>query len=65
MGVSGWGEGNLTTHPPPYLVSLNNTEMVKAVTLAFLSFCHNSRTSDDIDIKDGPVMKLDKRNKTR
>ena len=26
--------------------------------------CHNSRTSDDIDIKLGPVTKLDKRNKT-
>ena len=25
--------------------------------------CHNSRTSDDIDIKLGPVAKLDKRNK--
>ena len=26
--------------------------------------CHNSRTSDDIDMKFGPVTKLDKRNKT-
>ena len=26
--------------------------------------CHNSRASDDIDIKLGPVTKLDKRNKT-
>ena len=26
--------------------------------------CHNSRTSDDIDMKLGPVTKLDKRNKT-
>ena len=26
--------------------------------------CHNSRTSDDIDLKFGPVTKLDKRNKT-
>ena len=26
--------------------------------------CDNSRTSDDIDIKLGPVTKLDKRNKT-
>ena len=26
--------------------------------------CHNSRTSDDIDMKVGPVTKLDKRNKT-
>ena len=26
--------------------------------------CHNSRTSDDIDIKPGPVTKLDKKNKT-
>ena len=26
--------------------------------------CHNSRTSDDIDIKLGPVTKLDNRNKT-
>ena len=26
--------------------------------------CHNSRTSDDIDVKLGPVTKLDKRNKT-
>ena len=25
--------------------------------------CHNSRTSDDIDMKLGPVTKLDKRNK--
>ena len=26
--------------------------------------CHNSRTSDNIDMKRGPVTKLDKRNKT-
>ena len=26
--------------------------------------CHNSRTSDDIDMKLGPVTILDKRNKT-
>ena len=26
--------------------------------------CHNSRTSDDIDMKLGPVTKLDKKNKT-
>ena len=26
--------------------------------------CHNSRTSDDIDMKLGPVTKIDKRNKT-
>ena len=26
--------------------------------------CHNSRTSDDIDMKLGPVTKLNKRNKT-
>ena len=26
--------------------------------------CHNSRTSDDIDLKLGPVTKLDKRKKT-
>ena len=26
--------------------------------------CHNSRTSDDIDMKLGPVTKLHKRNKT-
>ena len=26
--------------------------------------CHNSRTSDDTDMKLGPVIKLDKRNKT-
>ena len=26
--------------------------------------CHNSRTSDEIDMKLGPVTKLDKRNKT-
>ena len=26
--------------------------------------CHNSRTSDDCDMKLGPVTKLDKRNKT-
>ena len=25
--------------------------------------CHNSRTSDEIDMKLGPVTKLDKRNK--
>ena len=27
--------------------------------------CHNSRTSDDIDMKLGAVTKLDKKNKTR
>ena len=26
--------------------------------------CHDSRTSDDIDMKLGPVTNLDKRNKT-
>ena len=26
--------------------------------------CHNSRTSDDINMKLGPVPKLDKKNKT-
>ena len=26
--------------------------------------CHNSRTSGDIDMKFGPITKLDKRNKT-
>ena len=26
--------------------------------------CHNSRTSDDIDMKLGPVTKIEKRNKT-
>ena len=26
--------------------------------------CHNSRSNDDIDMKLGPVTKLDKRNKT-
>ena len=26
--------------------------------------CHNSRASDDIDMKLGPVTKLDKKNKT-
>ena len=26
--------------------------------------CHNSRASDDIEMKHGPVTKLDKRNKT-
>ena len=93
---------------PPCWFSLNNSETVKAVTLAFCSIqqhfikdvrakfgipnslrsldtgqdsdggisdfwisgqslikgnCHNSRTSDDIDMKLGPVTKLDKRNK--
>ena len=27
--------------------------------------CHNSRTSDEFDMKPGPVTKLDKRNKTK
>ena len=27
--------------------------------------CHNSRTSDDVDMNFGPVTKLNKRNKTR
>ena len=93
----------------PYWFCLNNSDTVKAVTLAFCSIqsnfvgdvlekfgihyftqspdigqnsnggisdfrisgqslikenCHNSRTSDDIDMKLGPVTKLDKRNKT-
>ena len=74
--------------------SLNNSEMVKPVTLEFWEHsvifcqrlasnlvsltcpdfwisgeylvkenCHNSRTSDDIDMKPGPVTKLDKKNK--
>ena len=92
-----------------YWFSLNNSEMLKAVTLAFCSIqwyfirdirdkfgipysprspyigqysdgsisdfqisgqsfikrnCHNSRISDDIDIKVGPVTELYKRNKT-
>ena len=28
-------------------------------------YCHNSRTSDDFDMKLGPVFKLGKSNKTR
>ena len=28
------------------------------------SLCHNSRTSDDIEMKLGPVTKIDKKNKT-
>ena len=93
----------------PCQFSLDNSEMVKAIILAFFSIqyhfitnihakfgisnlprspdigqnsdkdisdfwisgqflinenCHNSRTSDDIDITLGPVTKLDKRNKT-
>ena len=95
--------------PPACWFSLNNSETVKAITMAFcniqISFIrntrvkfdmpnslqspdigqnsergfsdcqicgqslikenvYNSRTSDDIDIKLGPVTKLDKRNKT-
>ena len=98
------GAGNFT----PCWFSLNNSETVKAVTLAFSSIqqhflrrvhakfgipnsfqspdigqnsdrgisdfrisgqslikrnCHNSRTSDDIDMKLGPLTKLDKRKK--
>ena len=89
--------GVILPHPPPaYWFSLNNWEMVKAMTLAFWAFSnislsltcpslqilgktsdfqisgqflikensHNSRTSDDIDMKLGLVSKLDKRNKT-
>ena len=29
-----------------------------------IEICHNSRTSDDINMKLGPVTKLDKKNKT-
>ena len=95
--------------PPPCWFSLNNSETVKAITLAFCSIqkyfirnnhakfdilnssqspdigqnseggipefqisgqslikenFHNSRASNDIDMKLGPVTKLDKRNKT-
>ena len=93
----GWWRWRGDFYPlsPPLLISRNNSEMVKAVTLAFCSIipnspqsqdiwqnsdgdisdfrisgqsfikrqCHNSRTSDDIDMKLGPVIKLDKRNK--
>ena len=102
------GNGNGFTTPPCWF-SLNNSETVQAVTLAFCSFqqifirdicakfgipnlphssdigqssdggisnfrmsgqslinenCHNSRTSHDIDMKLGPVTKLNKRNVT-
>ena len=105
MGGRGGG-GNFT--PSPCWFALNNSEAVKAASLAFCSIqlhlirdvrakfgipyllqspdigqnsgggisdfrisgqslikenCHNSRTSDDIDMKLGPVTKLDKRNK--
>ena len=101
-----WGD-NFT--PPPCWFSLNNSETVKAVTLAFCSIqyialetfvpnlvsitrpqsadigqnseggisdfwisgqslinenCHNSRASDDIDMKVGPVTRFHKKNKT-
>ena len=103
--LGGW-KGNFT----PCWFSLNNSETVKAATLALCNFqwhfirdvrakfgilyspqspdigqnsergisdfqisgqslikrnCHNSRTSDDIDMRLGPVTKLDKKNKKR
>ena len=35
---------------------------LRRVYFPFPDFCHNSRTSNDIDMKLGPVTKLDKRN---
>ena len=105
------GEGEFYTQPAcPYWFYLNDSDTVKAVTLAFSSVqyhfirdlcakfgipcspqfpdigqnsdggisdfrisgqslikenCHNSRTSDDIDMKFGPVIKHDKRKKAK
>ena len=103
------GGGSFTPRPPTSWFSLNNSKMVKAVTLESCSIeqnsirdirvkfdthnssqfadigqnsdrgisnfrisgqflikgnCNNSRTSGDIDMKLGPVTKLDKRNET-
>ena len=90
----GVGCGGVYLHLPPCLYSLNNSETIKAVTLALWSIrdifsklginnspqslaisnswisgqslmnkhWHNSRTSNNIDMKLGPVTKLDKRN---
>ena len=57
----------------PYLphsqdIEQNSDEGISNFWISAQSFikenCHNSRTSDDIDIKLGPEIKPDKRNKT-
>ena len=105
----GEGEGGSVVLPLPSWSSLNNSQMVKAVTVEFCSIqqqsiryihskfgihnssqspaigknsdksisnfrisgqslikenCHNSRTSDNVEMKLRPVTKLDRRNKT-
>ena len=107
IGGRGGGQGGREVIYIPYWFSLNNSEMVKAITLVFYSIpqhfirdtcakfripnlpqspdiwensdrgisdfwisglspikenCHNSRTSNDIDMNIGPVTKLGKRN---
>ena len=58
---------NLVSLTHPNLKILGKTETsvfpISAQTLIKVN-CRNSRTSDDIDMKLGPVTKLDKRKKT-
>ena len=56
----------------PYLVSitrsslqiLGKTQTGVLPISGFLANCHNSRTSDDIDVNLGPVTKINNKNKT-
>ena len=61
---------NLVSLARSYLEILGKTQAGVFPTSGFLvkslikENCHNSRTGDDIDMKLGPVTKLDRRNKT-
>ena len=57
---------NLVSLTCPSLQILGKTKTGMFLISGFLikENCHNSRTSDDIDMKLGTVTKLDKRNKT-
>ena len=57
---------NLVSLTPFNLQVLGKTQAAKFLIFGFLvkENCHNSKTNDGIDMKLGPVTKLDKRNKT-
>ena len=54
---------NLASLTHPSFQILNKTQRVEFLVNPLQKSCHNSRTTNDIDMKIGPVTKLGKRNK--
>ena len=61
-GVILAGGGNITCPSLGFPLKLSSDFRISGQSL-IKENCHNSRTSDDIDMKLGPVTKLDKKNK--